>query len=164
MSNLRLGDERIDEIARILDGPQLKRLGGVILSLSLDYVLAVQEAPVAIRQLRAVARAGGGRLEESTQGVDVGPVVPAPWQIEQVGEAWRAVYDGAHAVTAAWLMTEHATPRLTEKLQALSVALMTLDQRRLATPAPMDGDTYTWKERAERAEAALGAAPRDAIS
>jgi len=92
---------------------------------------------------------------ETTQGADVGPVVPAPWQVERVGAAWRAVYDRAHDVTAAWLMTEHATPGLTEKLQALSVALMTLDQRRLATFAPSEGDTFTWKARAEHAEAAL---------
>jgi len=84
-----------------------------------------------------------------------GATIPAPWQVEQCGDAWNDVYHAAYAAVRSWLMEEHATPKLARHLQTLSTALTKLDQKRIATPAPLDGDTFTWKERAEKAEAKL---------
>ena len=75
----RLTRERMEEIARILDEPQLKRLGGTILSLSLEYVYAVQQAPAAIRQLLS-----GAPLPAPPVGVDT-----RPWWQRVWGPEWN---------------------------------------------------------------------------
>lgn len=87
-----LTSEQIEEIARILDEPQLKRLHGGILALSLRYVAAVQEAPRAIRQLRAALERPRPALPPETFADNRG-LIGALQDI-----AYQARYDRSHAM------------------------------------------------------------------